>query len=184
MNFLIDKGKKDKTYSYSRRSFITSSAAILGAFTVAPVFGLDITSSKANSLTGMQGIAEFLTAKKIDAALANKAGAALSKIDSEFTTHLISLANFIIKNNIQDIETLKSANGFEGDIKLTAQKIISALYLGYAGDPIPLSSDDNVQFVTYTQAITFKLTERFTPIPSYSRWGTGYWEHLPSSYNQ
>jgi len=181
MNFIIDKRNKDVELSTSRRSFITGSAALLGTFSVVPVSAIAFAKENSASVSNMQEIAQFLTGKTIDSSLAERAGIALTKIDPDFTVQLLQLAKFIHAGKISDIEALKVAPGFEGEVRSTAQKIISALYLGYAGDPVMLSSEDNVQFVTYTQAITYQLTEKYTPVPSYSRWGTGYWEHLPTN---
>ncbi|QHI96078.1 hypothetical protein GT348_07355 [Aristophania vespae] len=169
----------------SRRHFILSSTAVMGAGIVLSFPKLTLAqetnnNAKDKSITNIHHMAEFVTAKKISPSLAQRAGWAITKTDAQFPDHIEALAEFITKNNITDIEALQDAPGFDGDIKIAAQKLISALYLGYAGQPVELSSEDNVEFVAYREALTYQLTQKYTPIPTYSRWSTGYWAHLPS----
>lgn len=181
MKFPIDRETEFGAVSTSRRSFILHSVALIGTFSVMPISSVFAEESPAKALNGMQQLAQFLTAKPIDAALAQRAGSALTITDANFPANLLKLADFIAKNGLASVDNLKTTPGFEGDLKTTAQQIISALYLGYAGDPVQLSAKDNVQFVSYTQALTYQLTKAYTPIPSYSRWGTGYWDKLPTT---
>lgn len=136
-------------------------------------------AEEAQATSSLQKISEFLTNKEIDPVFSARAGSALSKMNPAFPKAIAALADFIERNGLSDVEELKDAPGFEGDIKTAAQELISALYIGYVGEPKPQSSEDNVEFVAFTEALTYRLTHKYTPIPSYSRWRTNYWEHLP-----
>lgn len=124
---------------------------------------------------------QFLTGKGLDKALCDRAGSAITINNPNFFENLVKLQDFIKENDVSDVEALQTTPGFEGELRDTAKLLISALYLGYSGTPKAHSSVDDVQFVTFTQAITYQITHPYTPIPSYSRWGTGYWAHLPTA---
>ncbi|WP_185929235.1 sugar dehydrogenase complex small subunit [Klebsiella sp. 2680] len=165
---------------FSRRDFLFASAAVLGSFSVLSTPGL--AWAKTGEATGgsdIHHIAQLVTGKTIAPSLAQRVAEALTTIDADFPQKLARLSAFIANKQVTDIETLKVTAGFEGELKATAQAIISGLYLGYVGEPVMLSSEDNVQFVTYTGALTYQLTTGYTPVPSYSRWGSGYWQYLP-----
>lgn len=174
------------SHNVSRRRFILSSTILAGAGLVSGL-GLAHPSAYAASQTPhnlddrlIHQMAEFVTAKKIDPALAIRAGKAITKTDPAFPDHITNLNRFIKDHNLADIEALQTAPDFDGALKKAAQKLISALYLGYAGEPVMLSSEDNVEFVTFREALAYRLTKDYTPVPSYSRWSTGYWAHLPA----
>ncbi|NVO27230.1 hypothetical protein HJ526_07360 [Donghicola sp. C2-DW-16] len=160
----------------TRRLFLMGTAALMasGALISRP---LPAIAQTADSMA----IAELVTGKTIDPALAKRAVDAITVTQPDYPQALSRLASFAAEQGITDVETLKTADGFDGELKTTAKTLISALYLGYAGTPVAHTSDDGVQFVTYTQALTYRLTEPYTPIPSYSRQGTGYWAHLPEA---
>ncbi len=160
----------------TRRMFLLGSAAVLASAAVVshPLSAIAQTSDA-------MSMAELVTGKSIDPALASRAIEAITVNQPDFPQALEKLRAFAEENGITDVETLKTADGFDGDLKDTAKTLLSALYLGYTGTPKAHSSTDNVQFVTYTQALTYRLTEPYTPIPSYSRWGTGYWAELPTA---
>ncbi|MDF7673723.1 sugar dehydrogenase complex small subunit [Acetobacteraceae bacterium ESL0709] len=179
--------KKDSSLSFlmgtvSRRHFILSSSSVI-AFSAFIFLHRIKTAQAGHSATldtsTIHYLSELLTAKTIDPSLATRAGQAITRTDPSFPAHITALKQFLELHNITDIEALKSNPGFEGEIKTAAQKLISALYLGYAGQPVMLSSDDNVEFVTYREALTYRLTKDYTPVPSYSRETTGYWASLP-----
>jgi len=171
----------NKLNNITKRRFLLSSAALFGTAAIAgttPGLALADTTPATSDLTKM---ASFLTGKSVDAALAQRAGSAIGKIDQTYPQALAKLQAFIAANNIADVESLQDAPGFDDELRGTARTLISALYLGYAGTPKGQSATDDVQFVTYTQALTYQLTYPFTPIPSYSRWSSGYWAHLPEA---
>lgn len=162
----------------NRRRFLTITAAFFGSSVVLSHAGSAL-AQNAETTANLQNLSEFLAAKPVDAVLASRSGSALTKIDGTFPKRAAALADFIAGNRITDVEALKIAPDFTGELKTTAQELLSALYAGFAGDPKPLSAVDNVEFITFTGALTYQLTHKYTPIPSYSRWQTNYWEHLP-----
>ncbi|TMV86492.1 hypothetical protein FGG78_19795 [Thioclava sp. BHET1] len=170
-----DHSSKRGRHTLSRRKFLLSSAAV-GAFM----------SSAGNSFAAalssdveIQKTAQLLTGKAVDSDLASRAVSALTKVSADFPKDLAALQSFIGAHQISDIEALKATPAFQGKLRQTALDMIGALYLGYAGTPKALSATDDVEFVTYSQALTFQLTHPYTPIPSYSRWSTGYWAEKP-----
>ncbi len=156
----------------------TAAVVAVASGPVLPV-GAHAAGAAATDVADLQKMAHLVTGKQVDQALAERAGSAITENHPGFPAALAKLQDFAASNNITDVEMLKDAPGFEGDLKDTAKLLIGALYLGYSGTPKALSSVDDVKFVTYTQALTFQLTHPYTPIPSYSRWGTGYWAERP-----
>lgn len=163
----------------SRRRFLLYSGA--GLLSLALLKGRNAWAAPL-SLNGSEEekfhqLCQFLTVKELNASLTVRALAAFSKVDAGFGAQAASLGAFVQREGFSDIEALKNAPQFTGELKKTALTIISGLYLGYAGTP-QASAEDNTQFITYTQALMYRQTYDHTPIPSYSRWSTGYWEHL------
>ncbi|MER5172424.1 sugar dehydrogenase complex small subunit [Thioclava kandeliae] len=161
----------------SRRKFLGTTAALLA---VTPVASRAFAKT-APAQTDVANLASLLTGKDVNAALAMRAQAALTENNPDFPANMDALQEFVAQSGATDIEALKDMPGFEGSIRQTAQDMISALYLGYVGTPKGQSAVDDVKFVTFTEALTFQLTHDYTPIPSYSRWGTDYWVELPKT---
>ncbi|UNM95381.1 sorbitol dehydrogenase family protein [Ignatzschineria rhizosphaerae] len=160
----------------SRRKFLFSSTVITAYMMLSPsAFALNITENRNVSL------AKFLTNKPLDQALVDRAFEALIKVDPNFQKKADALCSYIKDQQFQSIETLKKDAHFKKEHQTTARSIIAVFYLGYAGTPIPQAAHDNVRFVTYTEIETFKLTQKYTPIPGYSRWKTNYWANLPTA---
>ncbi|HUO23896.1 MAG TPA: sugar dehydrogenase complex small subunit [Caulobacteraceae bacterium] len=128
---------------------------------------------------GLHRLAELLVARPLDPALTARAATALAQVDAGFPAKLQALKGFIAANRIADVEALKAAPGFAGSLHDTAKTIIACLYEGFAGTPRAFHSTDNVQFVTYTQALMYQVNRQYVPIPSYSTWGPGYWAQVP-----
>ncbi|WP_166434236.1 sugar dehydrogenase complex small subunit [Vibrio viridaestus] len=165
----------------SRRKFLSNAiSTVVGGYVMLAFPSFSFAAEANLAAEDIQKITSFLTDKDIGLALANRAYQALTKVDSQFPQRFITLNNFLASNQFSSVNELKDHPQFTGELKNTAQEVISALYLGYAGQPKAHSSEDNVEFVTYTQALTYQLTKDFTPIPSYSRLKTGYWAHLPN----
>lgn len=168
--------------SVSRRKFISGSFILATSASCSGVFSV---SAAENALSGpaidVPAVTRLVTGKNIDDALASRAIRLLIEQDNTFHTSLTALSAFITDNKVTSIDTLKTLPGFSGDIRTAAQKIISAIYLGYIGTPKAHAAHDNVKFVSYTQAQVYSLTKEYTPIPSYSRWQSGYWEFLPET---
>lgn len=165
----------------SRRKFLFSSTVITAYMMLSPsAFALNITENRNVTL------AKFLTNKPLDQTLINRAFEALIKVDPSFQDKADALSTYIEDTYIEDqqfesIETLKKDTLFKKKHQATARSIIAVFYLGYAGTPIQQAAHDNVRFVTYTEIETFKLTQKYTPIPGYSRWRTNYWANLPTA---
>lgn len=136
-------------------------------------------ASTGNGSAEFHALSQFLTAKSLDATLTDRALSALTKVDAVFATQASQLADFIRQGGFNDIEALKTAASFNETYRSTALKIIASLYMGFAGTPRPGHAEDDTQFVTYTQALMYRLTYDYVPIPSYSRWSTGYWTSVP-----
>jgi fructose 5-dehydrogenase small subunit len=163
--------------NWSRRSFLLATALGVAATT----FSAPWMSAGAFAAASPQfhGLSEFLTGKSLDTTLTERAFSALSKVDSGFDAKAQALNAFIEQQSLANVDALSVAPGFTPELKATAMAIISSYYLGYAGTARPGKAHDDTQFVTYTQALMYRLTYDYTPIPSYSRWGTGYWTDLP-----
>ncbi|ARU93964.1 sugar dehydrogenase complex small subunit [Tatumella citrea] len=182
MKFVIDQESDTGEISASRRSFLIKITALLASFTLIPAHAVITTPADvgASVISQLQTTAQFLTESQQDPQLIIRAANALLKVNSNFAGDLQQLSSLIADNHIANLKDLKTSNLFEGKPQQTAKDILSALYLGYAGTPVMLSSEDNVVFVAYAQARTYQLTKDFTPVPSYSRWKSGYWAHLPA----
>lgn len=168
----------------TRRNFIFKMSFLLGCSVSLPSIMRAasphiVNETATTSPTTMHEVSELVTGKKLDEQLTSRCAVVLSKADTSFPHSLIALKEFISTNNIANIEALKQNAGFDTSLKKTAQQIIGALYLGFIGDPKSNTTEDDVRFITYTQAITYKLTNHYTHIPSYSRLKSGYWAHLP-----
>ncbi len=181
MKFVIDQETVPEEISESRRSFLIKTTVLVASFSLISPGAIAITLPEHSVITQLEITAAFLTEKPQDPALIERAAHALLKVNPNFATELETLANLISENKFITTENLKTSKLFEATNQQTAKDILSALYLGYAGQPVMLSSADNVEFVAYAQALTYQLTYPYTPVPSYSRWQSGYWAHLPSS---
>lgn len=127
-------------------------------------------------------LSKFLTDKaSLDATISSRAYAALNKVDVNFSTKAAKLQNMIQENKFQNVDELKTAPGFIGEIAATAITIVSAWYLGYAGEGVALKSHDNTQFITYTYALMYAPVMDAEVIPTYAKWGLNFWEHPPKS---
>lgn len=175
------RGKTPGIGILSRRSFLLYSGVSLMALSLfrSPDALASLTQPDLKAEEQFRRLCEFLTAKELDLSLTSQAFSALTKVDAKFNDKAASLADFIRNNKVVDIEALKAFPSFTAGIRETALNIIGSLYMGYAGTPRPGQAEDDTQFVTYTQALMYRLTYEFTPIPSYSRWSTGYWSTLP-----
>jgi fructose 5-dehydrogenase small subunit len=165
----------------TRRNFLVYSGVGLVSLSLLPVTSAfaNRTDITPNDAQGFNALCQLLTNKSLDMPLTTRALSALTAVDKAFTEKTMMLSSFIKKGNHTSIEALKAAPDFQGEIRQTALTIISSLYLGYAGTPRPDHAEDNTQFVTYTGALMYRLTYKYTPIPSYSRWSTGYWTSVP-----
>lgn len=180
MKFVIDQETDAGEISASRRSFLIKTTALLASFTLIPAHAVITAPAGTSVISQLQKTAQFLTESQQDPQLISRAANALLKVNSNFAADLQQLSKLIEDNKINNVNELKTSKLFEGKPQQTAKDILSALYLGYAGTPVMLSSEDNVVFVAYAQALTYQLTKDFTPVPSYSRWKSGYWAHLPA----
>ncbi|WP_321880952.1 sugar dehydrogenase complex small subunit [Paraburkholderia bannensis] len=169
----------------ARRAFLSHGGLMLGALAVFPALAVSQAQAgqdspgAAISQQDFHQLAQFLTGKTLDGALAVRALAALMKVDAQFGAKAASISSYIAKNTLADVDAFSRHAVLPENIKADALAIIASFYLGYAGTAKSGAAHDNTQFVTYTQALMYRLTERYTPIPSYSRWGTGYWTTVP-----
>ncbi len=161
----------------SRRKFLLGSCAI-SAFMLMSPYAFAANFSEQNDEVKL---ARFLTNKQLDPALVERAFDALAKVNTEFKTDAAELFAYIKDKGFANIDLLKNDSLFKQLHQQTAKDIISVFYLGYAGTPIQQRAHDGVQFVTYTEIETYKLTQKYTPIPGYSRWTTNYWASLPKA---
>lgn len=176
---------------FSRRGFIGISAAAAASFLPLPVWraafaqtnagaagaeALNAAAERAILPADFQTVSHFLTGKEISPMLAQRAWAALAGHEADFAGRYGALRDFIRRAGAANIDVLKNNKAFQGALRQTALTIISAYYLGYVGTPRPLRAHDDTVFITYTQALMYQLTYERTPIPTYSRWDTGYWD--------
>jgi fructose 5-dehydrogenase small subunit len=176
----------------ARRAFIAQSGVTLGALAVFPSLAVSqaqvspaaqaasSAASAAISDPAFHQLAEFLTGKTLDGALTVRTLQALKKVDPPFDAKAGAVSRYIAANTFTNIDAFTQHADLPAQIKADALAIVSALYLGYAGTARTGVAHDNTQFVSYTQALMYRLTNRYTPIPSYSRWGTGYWTTVPA----
>lgn len=160
----------------SRRNFLISSLFLSAVATGTFVSGFS--PAFAQPASAFQKLSEFLTGKQISAELAARASEALVKVDPSMSQRLETLSTFVDAKAATTIDALKNDPEFSGDLRDTAMTIISAYYVGFAGTPRPGHAQDDTVFITYTQALMYQVTYEHTPIPSYARWGTGYWSSL------
>ncbi|MGK3124257.1 sugar dehydrogenase complex small subunit [Candidatus Pantoea formicae] len=165
----------------SRRHFLMYSGAGMMSLTLLPNLSTFASTPTIASNDGadFHQLCEFLTAKTLEPSLTQRAYSALSHVDDTFAQKAQQLAGLIHKGRYANIEALKVAPELTGEVKQTAMNIIASLYLGYAGTARPGHAEDDTQFVTYTQALMYRQTYAYAPIPSYSRWSTGYWTSVP-----
>lgn len=161
----------------SRRNFLIKSCAISAFMVMSPYA---FAANLAEQSDEVQ-LARFLTNKPLDPILVERAFDALSKVNSHFKTDATELLAYIRDKGFKSIDALKTDTLFQQLHAKTAREIIATFYLGYAGTPIQQRAHDGVQFVTYTEIETYKLTQKYTPIPGYSRWTTNYWATLPKA---
>jgi len=168
--------------TFSRRNFL-----FWGGAAAAASFVLVLSAQAAVELNegivtpaaaGFHDISQFLTGKEIVPQLAERAWWALTNHDSSFGEKYQILRDFIAASNARTIDQLKTHKAFDTALRQTALAIISAYYLGYVGTPRSLRAHDDTIFITYTQALMYRLTYEQTPIPTYSRWESGYWGSL------
>jgi Membrane bound FAD containing D-sorbitol dehydrogenase. len=165
----------------SRRHFLMYSGVGMMSLTLLPNLSAFANTPVISSDDGtdFHQLCEFLTAKTLEPALTQRALSALNQVNGAFSQQAQQLAALIHNGRYASIEALKVAPDFIGKAKQTAMNIIASLYLGYAGTAQPGKAEDDTQFVTYTQALMYRQTYAYTPIPSYSRWSTGYWTSVP-----
>jgi len=182
------KDKADKTGpaaggAFSRRNFLVFGGAAAAAAHFAPVITARAAVETAGGLAASVGgdfyrISQFLTGKEMAPLLAERAWWALTNHDSAFAGKYEALRAFIAASRARTINELKTDKAFSPALRQTALAIISAYYLGYVGTPQSLHAHDDTIFITYTQALMYRLTYDKTPIPTYSRWESGYWDSL------
>ncbi len=83
-------------------------------------------------------------------------------------------------NSVTSAAAFKVHRGLSESLRQDALAIVSSLYLGYAGVAKWGVANDDSQFITYTEALMYRLSTGYTPIPSYSPWDTGYWTRTPA----
>ncbi|WP_310631244.1 sugar dehydrogenase complex small subunit [Paraburkholderia sp.] len=170
----------------ARRVFLAQGGVMLSALAMFPALAIAPAHAEpgapvaAISQQDFHQLAQFLTGKTLDGALAVRALDALLKVDAQFGAKAAAISRYIATHSLADVDAFSQYAALPATIKADALAIISSFYLGYAGTAKSGAAHDNTQFVTYTQALMYRLTERYTPIPSYSRWGTGYWTTVPT----
>lgn len=168
----------DKTgQGLTRRRFL----AYAGIGTGSILLGLpSLAFAKSDPSAGrFHQLTEFLTARPLDKEITDAALHALRRTYDRFDGRAEALSAFVRQHTVADAEALTSMDGFDHELQATAKHILQALYCGYTGTAQSLSAEDNTQYVAYTRALTFQTTHPYTPTPTYSRWKTGYWSHLP-----
>ena len=171
--------EENKAYSLgsalSRRNFLFTTGL---TFSVTAVPWINSAASAQGLGSDFRSLSEFLTAKPISQSLADRAQIALATVNPGFAQKVSGLISFLKSVNAASIDAIKDDPRFAGQLKTDALTIVSAYYLGFAGTPDSAKAEDNTVFITYTAALMYRLTYEHTPIPSYSRWGTGYWSTL------
>lgn len=169
---------KSRGNELNRRSFLVGSTMLAGTISTFSQVPAALAEDEAQGQV-MVRVASLLAGKDVDPILVARAESALKISDEGFSEGFAVLAHFISANGITDSRSLDAAPGFDGELRETAKTLLKALYLGYTGEPQAHVANDGVQFVTFTQALGFQVTSPFVPIPSYSRWRSGYWAALP-----
>ncbi|MBT9387036.1 sorbitol dehydrogenase family protein [Pseudooceanicola sp. CBS1P-1] len=162
---------------FSRRRFLAATTILAGA---GMAFGGVPQAFAAGADANLVSLASFLSGKDVDPALVARAGNALNQKDESFAKAAAALSDFVSKGGFTDTDALAADPGFTPELQKTAQELLKALYLGYVGEPKGQAAHDGVLFVSFSQALAYGVTSPYTPIPSYSTWGSGYWAHLPT----
>lgn len=131
-------------------------------------------------------ISTFLTGHHdLDRALSNRALTALIAVDTHFPEKLQNLQQALAVEKLTDSSLLRtSLIGQDDALMATAKTIVSAWYLGYAGEPASHAMEDNARFITYSGALMYRPTMDATVIPSYARGAPSYWVNPPATIKQ
>lgn len=136
-------------------------------------------TTEAALLHAFHDTAQILTGKTFSLSLAKRAYVALARVDNGFPHRAQALSRFLYANGVTNADAFKVHRALSESLRQDALAIVSSLYLGYAGVAKWGVAKDGTQFVTYTEALMHRFSTRYTPIPSYSRWNTGYWTRMP-----
>jgi hypothetical protein len=169
---------------YSRRRFLTVSAALAGFSVFKPVFSwMRMPSENSDAAIFLKLSVLLINGKKMSPVIALRALNCLQEEDPFFLGKMKLLANVLRAENILSADELNHHVVMTGPTGDTAKKIISAWYLGYTGIPVSLRASDNTRFVSYTDAFAYAPTLDATVIPTYSRGKANYWVLPPTTLN-
>lgn len=172
----------------TRRKLLYSGAALTGAGLFAPlwagsVLAQEVSSAATDDIESLRQLSLFLLERpSVDAALSLRILAQCTQNDPAFPEQMKALWGKVGQHHLRSVSQL-SASPFYRDpvVKDTAQKIVSAWYLGYTGTPVSLRATDGTRLVTFTGALAYAPTADATVIPTYSRGKTNYWVNPPAT---
>lgn len=119
-------------------------------------------------------LVQWLTAADLDAAVLLRGHQALAATRTGFESAWPGLLAAMRQQGLHDPDALAASPLFHQEPqRATALAIISAFYLGHAGE------DDQRQLVSYEQALMYPPTLDITVIPTYARGGYNDWVAAP-----
>lgn len=160
-----------KEFKINRRGLLLGMSALATAasFTQSP--GLAASNGhihEPDSIVQFMGISKLLVPHELDSFVGNKIYNALSDTEESFDNTVTELQDFIMKNDVVDVEHLIPALT-DAALKNSALKIISAWYSGVVHG----KSGDRV--VAFEEALMFKVTNDVMTIPSYAKSAPNAW---------
>ncbi|MTD29056.1 sugar dehydrogenase complex small subunit [Erwinia sorbitola] len=166
----------------TRRSFLGSSATLLGFAVLRPAFSWTVVPAAGSDSVLFYQTSLLLTGRtRLSSLVAQRALHCLSEEDAQFPAQLQQLWAALQAGAVTHADQLNGHPVMQGSSGETIKKIISAWYLGFTGTPISLRAVDNTRFVTYTDALMYAPTLDATVIPTYSRGHTNYWTQPPAT---
>lgn len=168
-----------------RRDFIIQTSLLALSFspTVFSATKKNITQSNEEDFKRFIKISQFLTEKvDLDNLIAKRIYITLRKQDVNFNKNLQELDATIANSQFLDVNKfIHSELNKDPLLFNTVKTITKAWYTGYIGTATPLYLDDNTQFITYRDALMYRVTTDTTVIPSFSKWSYNYWVTPPVS---
>ncbi|SDX85981.1 Membrane bound FAD containing D-sorbitol dehydrogenase [Collimonas sp. OK242] len=128
--------------------------------------------------TDFMALSALLTgAPKLNPRIGARLYGALSAQAIEFEKQAAALWQYSIEKNIKDVDNLAAAVGNDSALALVLHRIISAWYLGVAGDG---GVAGGAKVIAFEQALMFDQVRDAVVVPTYCRAAPGYWITQPA----
>jgi hypothetical protein len=160
--------------SLSRRGLLRATVAIGGIALAADLLGTASVFAADDSAASFTQLSEFLTGYQLDPVLGRRYLAALNKRNPTLDADLATLGQLIKQSGVANMDSFLALIGTDPAITKTANKIVSAWYLGVVGEP------EDAELITYAEALMYRPTRGILPVPSYGP-GPNAWGPKPDS---